>query len=120
MEKAFGPFLVLVSFFTTATEGWNLGFQWEIPMDMNLASRQGWPTDQPLATLNGITLVTQCAFHCLQDSDICQSFSHQQQDSLCLLYNITLTSATTLETDDTFVTYDIAHWTLDQVSTIYD
>ena len=119
MEKGFGLFLVIVSFFITDTEGWNSGFQWEIPMDMDLASREGRPTYHPLATFNGTTLVTQCAFHCLQDAGICQSFSHRQQDSLCLLYNITVTSATTMESDDTFMTYDIALWGLDQVSTIY-
>ena len=116
MEKAFGSFLVIVSFFITDTEGWNSGFQWEIPIDMDLASRPGRPTDQPSATFNGTTLVTQCAFHCLQDADICQCFSYQQQDSLCFLYNITVTSATTMESDDTFVTYDIAYWALEQVS----
>ena len=119
MEKAFGHFLVIVSFFITDTEGWNSGFQWEIPMNMELASRLGRPTDEPRGTFLGVTLVTQCAFHCLQNTDTCQSFSYQQQDSLCLLYNITLTSTTTKESDDTYKTYDIAHWTLDQVSTIY-
>ena len=114
-EKVLATLLVVVSFFTTVTQGWNYGFQWEIPLDADLVALQGRPTEHGLTEFERVALVTQCAFHCLQDFDTCQGFSHRQEDSLCVLYNTTVTAAA-MDSDESFVSYDVAQWKLDQVS----
>ena len=119
LERTLGLVILVVSLFGTRTEGWEPSFQWTTPLeDGSVASRQGRPTShRPIASLSGITLITQCAFHCLQDGDICQSFSHQSEGFFCFLYNITINTAT-MDNNVTFTSYDITHWSIDKVSFI--
>lgn len=110
---------IIVAVFLLSIKGyaWNGAFDWRVPQED--ASFLGRPTTLlPLATLKGITLVTQCAFHCLQYENICISFSHNSGSYLCFLYNDTITSQT-MDSDSAFSSHDISHWFINKVSATF-
>ncbi len=97
--------------------GEDTGYQWIKSEDPSLVW-SGSPSPEHATRLEGVYLVTQCAYHCIEQSTYCTSYQYHQNDYTCTMLSDKTNAADNSTINDNIRIFDKDYLTIDLVSII--
>ncbi len=119
MEKPLFTFIWALCVILTAfgQVGEDTGYRWIESKDPSLVW-SGAPSPELGARLEGVYLVTQCAYHCIEQGTHCTSYQYHHTDFTCSLFSDQIDITENATGNDDFRIYDKDYLTIDLVSNI--
>ena len=97
--------------------GEDTGYQWIESEDPSLVW-SGAPSPEHATRLEGVYLVTQCAYHCIEQGSHCTSYQYHRNDYTCIMFSDQTNAGDNSTLNDDMRIFDQDYLMIDLVSII--